>query len=271
MTKVMEFFFALMMSEFEKHTISRPGKIPTEVLVSAGIGDGIRRVTVFFPGDYISFVPSGNTPRGCTCDHFRGNIGQGEEWICSFVKYHISTSEHLIIVKPSRIIDRYSIYSNFFQADSTGTPVWAEMHEWLESRTSSDNLRAIVESIHPGQRLRLIGFSRGCSVIFAFLKERDPVLFKDIDSIILVDPGCHELGATFPFDDKDYSRLPDTLKIQLFSSPYQYSDPSRLWLRCEINEFVDKSMCEFRYFSGVENSFMGHISMLSLCLDLRDG
>jgi hypothetical protein len=187
------------------------------------------------------------------------------------VKQHISPREHLIIVQPSHLVGRHSIYANFLKADTTGTPLWSEMHEWIESRTSTKNLRAIVESIYPGFNLRLIGFSRGCAVIFSILKEHDSELCQDIDSIILVDPGCHQIAATFPFDDKDYSVMPNNIHIQLFSSPYQYGDSKRPWLRREINEFVDKTMCEFTYFPNIENSFIGHISMLSACLDLRDG
>jgi hypothetical protein len=184
-----------------------------------------------------------------------------------------SDSDAILVIKPNLMIGHFSVFSNFVLSDATGTPRWADM-EATSDWSASDALCSILSQvsyldcgIQKDVPIALLGFSKGCVVLSAILRERNPQILQRVDAVGFIDPGTHSPASTFPFKDEDYSLFPSDLPVRVWSSPYQFSDPRRPWLRTEITEFVNHS-CATHTLIGMETipSMLLHFQCLELAL-----
>ena len=244
----------------------------TTVLYRPSFSEKISSLVLFFPGDISDFAFSGLSDPLVVGTGLETNYEFSLESIAWHLSSSIGVDEALLIFRPSRVVGSYSIYSNLLTCDVTGNPVWADLTSTLSSKNASKSMLRILKLLRSeiegfsATNIKVIGFSKGCTVISAFLKEREPSLLRLIHSIKLVDPGSQFPRLLFPFCDDDYSVFPSGIKITVVCSPYQYSDPNRKWLRREIDEFVCKVACEFRYYNLLENSLGGHFSIIPIAL-----
>jgi pimeloyl-ACP methyl ester carboxylesterase len=234
----------------------------TDVVYRPPNGGSSNRLTCFFPGDLSEFwYPGAN--QGSAYADYKFSI-EAVSWV---VSSKIPDSFSLTVIKPFRVTDSYALYENFFPCDQHGTPDFTKTY-------ATDAFLRVLRRISNAPtdtacstKIELIGFSRGCAVVLALLKERNPAILGLAERVILIDPGSHIRNTTFPFTDRDYASFPASIPVYVFSSPYQYDDPRRPWLRHEINEFVSKSMCSFDFLQNVDNSLEGHFDSISCALD----
>lgn len=226
---------------------------------------------VFFPGDISDFAFSRISDPLVVGTRFDSEYEFSLDSISWNLCSRIPEITGLLIIRPYKMIGWLSLYTNFFASDSCGDAIWdIDPDKKPEMKASKSLLQYLtslknrVDQNAPIDKLILVGFSKGCQVISAFLKERDPSVLRRVQSFIYIDPGSHSPAKLFPFLDADYAVFPTSIPITLVCSPYQYDDPERKWLRTEINEFVLKSECRFKYISQLEKSVSGHFNTIVL-------
>ena len=234
----------------------------TDVVYRSSSTGRSNRLTCFFPGDISDFWCPKTNQRDAFPD-YKFSI-EAVSWV---VSAGVPETCSLAIILPHRFADSYAIYDNFFPCDVHGTPDFTKTYATDAFRNVLGGISVDPTNAHCSIKIELIGFSRGCAVVFALLKERNPTVLRLVERVILIDPGSHIINTTFPFTDRDYASFPASIPLHVFSSPYQYDDPRRPWLKHEINEFVSKSMCSFDLLQNVEKSLEGHFESISCALD----
>jgi hypothetical protein len=240
---------------------------PSTVLCNYSPEKPARSLILFFPGDLSDFA--GSCIEGNLLNY--ASSLEGIAWKVASQKY----SDSLIaIFRSTESFGGHSIFSNFIRCDSYGDPIWTENQVNVEDGMATrsimsclSQLATYIPSFSIDSRIHLIGFSKGCSVIFGFLKENVPDFLRRVDAVTLIDPGGHTPGNTFPFTDECYSGFSSSIRITLFSSPYQLSDRRRPWLKREIMNFVEKTACEFIFLRECNSSLEGHFSSINLALE----
>lgn len=232
------------------------------------------RVVILFPGDVSDFAFSRRSDPLIAGDPDLLKYEYCLDALVWTLASHVSDSDAVLIIKPTMMIGHFSIFSNFLVCDPTGTPRWADMESSRGTVSSSQALTWVLQDLGMASSVRgeeikicLLGFSKGCVVLSAILRDHDTELLKRIESIGFIDPGTHTPGSSFPFTDLEYAAFPMSIPITVWSSPYQFKDPRRAWLRGEISEFVSKASATLSLVAvGEEASLSVHFHSIDLAL-----
>jgi hypothetical protein len=124
------------------------------------------------------------------------------------------------------------------RSDCTGLPLWQHAHAH-GLRSASDELqRLLAASQRAGWRGRgdesgviVAGFSKGCLVISALLKEAAEArrvqaacgLQHAVHSYTFIDPGTSQPNMLFPFNAEELSYI-KTFSVKVYASAYQMCD-----------------------------------------------
>ena len=234
------------------------------------------KLLIVFPGDVSDFAFSGRNDARLVGHEDCHDYAYSLESMAWEIASRVSSSTAIAIFKSNMKMGHHSIYSNFLICDSVGNPRWADMDLLQSLPTCSEVFLSFLSSLQIIDKavnletISIAGFSKGCILLSAFLRDRNPRLLSCIDSLTFIDPGLHVHQATFPFSDLDYSLFADHIRLNVFVSPYQDDDPERAWLRFEIRDFVAKSHANFHLVcSDCPRTLSTHFATISYAL--QDG
>ena len=214
---------------------------------------------VFFQGDLTNFALSRSRESQMAYNQplpYEYSV----EYLCWKLCSLVGNSFDILYVRPTIMLDDFSIYSNFLLCDSVGIPRWRDIRLNRDLSAPGDVFLRIV---YGSARNCAVGFSKGCVVIMGLLEEGNASALSKIERIVLIDPGTSLPGQTFPFKSEDYMRFPSEMPIVVYVSPYQFSDPERPWLRKEILDFVEKSGAQIHFvLMDKERSLKNHFNAI---------
>ncbi|CAG5123765.1 unnamed protein product [Candidula unifasciata] len=194
-------------------------------------------------------------------------------------------SSLVFVIKPSKMhLLTFAVYSNFIETNDFGSPVHSSDHGAIRHLSCLYNA-AVKEvnsrtggSIQPSCPLRLIGFSKGCTVLNQLvfelhLLDQNPQLkqfIKKIKAFYWLDGG-HSGGKdnTWITDDEPLRHLASLdSEIYIHVTPYQINDPLRKWIGQQEAKFCKKlkgfnaRVVEKVHFGNEPGSINNHFKVL---------
>ncbi|CAA9987814.1 conserved protein, unknown function [Plasmodium knowlesi strain H] len=150
----------------------------------------------------------------------------------------------------------------------TGAHGWSGQKDELPPRSSLK------------RRLCLIGFSRGCSVLFALMREANEghLLLPYVDSMYLLDPGFNKKIYDTEIESRDLEKVAQFgLKIFLHSTPQQVTNRNDVNIHSELLNFLKKlrqhGIGTFPYIHYIKNAkLVNHLNLhFEILVDFIDG
>ncbi|ANQ07707.1 Uncharacterized protein PCOAH_00021760 [Plasmodium coatneyi] len=127
--------------------------------------------------------------------------------------------------------------SDTLRADSNGKKTHTRVHVWSDQTDGPPPLSLLKH------RLVLIGFSRGCSVLFALMREANEgqLLLSYVDSMYLLDPGFNKKIYNTEMESSSLEKVAQCgLKIFLHSTPHQVTNKNDVNIHSELLNFLKK-------------------------------
>jgi len=220
------------------------------------------RCVVFFPGDISDFASPG-APYTYSLE--------GLLWVlcCKFPE------DTIVVVRPRMMVGPFAAYANFMFVDATGNPrPLAQLQptedgrdvEVVSGQNAADDagfaalrpprgavhLQELLRSLetHSGttlpERLVLVGFSKGASVLSVLLKEAGEasVLWTHVNAVHFVDAGLTMPGASFSVTVDELRAVAAVAHkdfiVWLHGTPRQWQDPARPFVAEETGAFAER-------------------------------
>ncbi|KMZ93464.1 hypothetical protein PVMG_00910 [Plasmodium vivax Mauritania I] len=129
------------------------------------------------------------------------------------------------------------------------------------------------------RRLVLIGFSRGCSVLFALMREANEgqLLLPYVDSVYLLDPGFNKRLYNTEIESSALKKVAQCgLKIFLHSTPHQVTNKNDVHIHSELLNFLKKlrqhGVGTFPYIHYIRNAkLVNHLNLhFEILVDFTD-
>ncbi|KAH9499169.1 hypothetical protein Btru_004332 [Bulinus truncatus] len=197
----------------------------------------------------------------------------------------------VFVIKPTKMhLLTFAVYSNFFEANDFGNPTHSSNFGAIRHLSSlyTSALKIFFaedENSKINIPIRLIGFSKGCTVLNQIvyelhLTEKDAIVndfVKKITAFYWLDGG-HSGGAnsnTWVTDDTALQNLASlNCDIFIHVSPYQIRDPMRKWIGQQESKFYKKLMAlkakvqEKEHFSAEPACIENHFKFYIFCTKL---
>lgn len=229
---------------------------------------------VFFPGDVTNFTVA-RSKDPLTISILPQCYDYSLESICWCLGKALGDRFDIFLFKPNMMLGNYSIYSNFLLCDAMGIPRWSDMAKDRSIVSPGDTFLSFCASMATGSThqggITLVGFSKGCVVPLGLLFEGNHRALSMVKRIVLIDPGTGKVETTFPFSDSQYADFPSDISLAVYTSPYQFSDPGRPWLKDEILSFVSKSGAKlYQVLFDHERSLDTHFKCITVALEMEE-
>lgn len=174
-------------------------------------------------------------------------------------------SGHIWIVKPSKMtLGTFAIFSNFLESDPQGVPEFQEAESLCLPHLSALLTRSVTtvndevgsEVCSAALPLRLVGFSKGCTVLNQLLYELPryvgasgddwPLALQRLEEIFWLDGGHGGAKETWVTNRKilkegllEFCHQRRKISCHALSTPYQVKDPMRSWVGKDYKKFVE--------------------------------